>query len=245
MSKIKIGAQVTAKARPTKVTVSGTFQGYELEDQEDPTSICGKVFYIKDGKQYLAHVYIDSIEVCDSEDERIRKDLITFICQFAPEHLKAQYVAYLERQKEQKPVQTNEEKKYVKALIGLVVNEIRFGREPIKITFYQKVLNWLDGGYIEQKPAEWSEEDENKLHQVMEVLLADKTIALRENPHCKALHRAYDELLDWLKSLRPQPHWKPSEYTLSLVKKVANGEMLTHMEQMAMVTLCNDLQKLL
>lgn len=32
----------------------------------------------------------------------------------------------------------------------------------------------------------------------MEVLLADKTIALRDNPHCKALHRAYDELLDWL-----------------------------------------------
>ena len=42
-----------------------------------------------------------------------------------------------------------------------------------------------------------------------------------------------------------QPHWKPSEYTLSLVKKVANGEMLTRMEQMAMETLCNDLQKLL
>lgn len=51
----------------------------------------------------------------------------------------------------------------------------------------------------------WGEEDENKLHQVMEILLADKTIVLRENPRCKALHRAYDELLDWLKSLRPQP----------------------------------------
>lgn len=79
MSKIKIGARVTTKARPTKVTVSGTFQGYELEDQEDPTSICGKVFYVKDGKQYLAHVYIDSIEVCDSEDEKIRQYLIQMV----------------------------------------------------------------------------------------------------------------------------------------------------------------------
>ena len=38
----------------------------------------------------------------ESEDERIRKDLIAFICQFAPEHLKVQYVAYLEKLKKQK-----------------------------------------------------------------------------------------------------------------------------------------------
>lgn len=31
--------------------------------------------------------------------------------------------------------------------------------------------------------------------------------------------------------------WKPSEYTLSLVKKVADGEMLTGVEQMAIGTL--------
>ena len=53
MDKIKIGAQVTAKVRLTKVTVSGTFQGYRLEDQEDPTSIYGTVFYVKDGMQHL------------------------------------------------------------------------------------------------------------------------------------------------------------------------------------------------
>jgi len=39
-------------------------------------------------------------ELKESEDERTRKDLIAFICQFAPEHLKTEYVAYLERQKE-------------------------------------------------------------------------------------------------------------------------------------------------
>lgn len=50
------------------------------------------------------------LEPKESDDERIRKDLITFICQFAPEHLKVQYVAYLERQKEQKPASGNSEK---------------------------------------------------------------------------------------------------------------------------------------
>ena len=39
-------------------------------------------------------------ELAESEDERTRKDLIAFICQFAPEHLKTEYVAYLERQKD-------------------------------------------------------------------------------------------------------------------------------------------------
>jgi len=38
-------------------------------------------------------------ELRESEDERIRKEIITFICQFAPEHLKVKYVAYLEKQK--------------------------------------------------------------------------------------------------------------------------------------------------
>lgn len=47
----------------------------------------------------------------------------------------------------------------------------------------------------------WSEEDENKLHHVIENLVADKTTAMQKNPHCKVLHRAYDELIDWLKSL--------------------------------------------
>ena len=41
-------------------------------------------------------------ELKESEDERIRKDLITFICQFAPEHLKVKYVAYLEKQKDER-----------------------------------------------------------------------------------------------------------------------------------------------
>lgn len=92
--------------------------------------------------------------------------------------------------------------------------------------------------------AEWSEEDGNKLYQVMEVLLADKTIALRENPHCKALHRAYDELLDWLKSLRPQPHWKPSEEQMNAID-AAQRELCSTEYNEGLCSLIDDLQKLL
>ena len=109
MSKIKIGAQVTAKVCPTKVAVSGTFQGYELQDNEDPTSVCGKVFYVKDGMQHLDWVYIDSIKVFESEDERIRKYIVKFVelekgVNLPPDDAD-KMLAYLERMKEQKPTE--------------------------------------------------------------------------------------------------------------------------------------------
>lgn len=45
------------------------------------------------------------LEPKENEDERIRKTLIAFICEFAPEHLKAEFVSYLEKQKEQKTLE--------------------------------------------------------------------------------------------------------------------------------------------
>ena len=117
MNKIKIGTQVTAKVCPTKVAVSGTFQGYELQDKEDPTSVCGKVFYVKDGVQRLDFVYVDSIKVCDIEDERI-KNLIYCIVRDRSDVGKLleangcpveKALSWIEKQKEQKPVQTAKE----------------------------------------------------------------------------------------------------------------------------------------
>lgn len=100
MSKIKIGVQVTAKVCPTKVTVSGTFQGYRLEDQEDPTSVCGKVFYVKDGMQHLDYVYVDSIKVCENKNETMRKRIINILTNNTDAHeegaaLYAEEIAWL------------------------------------------------------------------------------------------------------------------------------------------------------
>ena len=88
------------------------------------------------------------------------------------------------------------------------------------------------------KPAEWSEGDKGMLNCII-ATLCEKSHGGRE---------ANNKMVTWLenrlKSLRPQPHWKPNEYTLSLVKKVAGGEMLTGVEQMAMGTLHEQLKKL-
>lgn len=179
-SKIKIGTQVTAKLYPTKATVIGTFQGYDIEDQEDPTSICGKVFYVKDGVRHLNFVYVDSIKVCDSKDEKVRKALLRccddwekgqFGC-MAKEDIPA-IRTYLEKQKEP--------------------------RDYRKL--YEEVVksDWFKENYVgkslgeEQKPAEWSEEDEfmrTAVIQTLERFGGRGTTGMQ---------------IDWLKSLRPLP----------------------------------------
>ena len=56
-------------------------------------------------------------------------------------------------QKEQKPVQSEEEKEYVRTLKGLVSDFIRdSGGGITDIEYYQNICDWLDGRHIEQKP---------------------------------------------------------------------------------------------
>jgi len=146
MDKIKIGTQVTAKVRHTNVTVSGTFQGYELEDQEDPTSVCGKVFYVKDGMQHLDYVYVDSIKVCkgEDEDERIRKALIDGVRQIRCKNgiTQEQMLAYLEKQKEQKPAEWSEEDKTHLCWIIECFDSWKY-QVPEFADQYQSAIDWL------------------------------------------------------------------------------------------------------
>ena len=185
--KIKIGTQVEANECPTKVAVSGTFQGYLMEDPEDPTSLIGTVLGVKNEMTYLWRVYPDSIKVSESEDERI-----------------------IERIK--------------KAVVDYWSDES-----------LDEILAWLE----KQKPAEWSEEDEKMLKFSLQFLdyhkLADPTAQ-----SCK----------DWLKSLRPQSHWKPSkeqmealESAYSILKEHDTWDEDEHLP--VLLSLVNDLKKLM
>ena len=57
-----------------------------------------------------------------------------------------------EKQKEQKPVQTEDEREYVRTLKSLIADFLR-GKEEVDRSYYQKIYDWLDGRHIEQKPA--------------------------------------------------------------------------------------------
>lgn len=130
---------------------------------------------------------------------------------------------------------SEEDERILKGIIGKIDHDQTYGVSKVEMLSFLKSLRPVK--------QEWSKKDEDKLYQVMEILLADKTVALRDNPHCKALHKAYDEMIAWLKSIRPQPHWKPSEEQIEVLKDVAYGTYQNG-DGPALRNLYDDLKKL-
>lgn len=75
-------------------------------------------------------------------DERHITQTIGNILRWADEH-----------PKEQKPIQTDAEKEYVRTLKSLVADFVR-ANNYIERGYYQQIYDWLDGRHIEQKPVE-------------------------------------------------------------------------------------------
>ena len=152
-------------------------------------------------------------ELRESEDERIRKELIgmvKFHC--ADEHL-GRYLNWLEKQKEQKhywkPTETDVAlfNKAVTTNKALTPTE-RAQLDIIRSKFgYCRAVNCSGIVQKEQKPAEWSEEDQLNLNWV---------IAILNGEPCN-LDIQLESLISWLKSLRPS--WKPSDEQLEALEK--------------------------
>ena len=135
------------------------------------------------------------LEPKESEDERIRKELYAFINTVQHSYLCANYtkrekwLAYLEKQKE-------------------------------------------------QKPAEWSEEDVERLAK----------IRMSKSGTLKSEMEFYRQgARDAFKSLRPQPHWKPSEEQVEALNKVIeNHSSLLKKDDILspIIKLCTELEAL-
>ena len=91
---------------------------------------------------------------------------------------------------EQKPVQDNDEREYVKTLKGLVSDFIRDSGDGISdVAYYQRICDWLDGRHIEQKPAEWTlpKDFEEAVYKVANFISPfDSQEELRKVSHCFA-----------------------------------------------------------
>ena len=216
----------------------------------------------------------------DEEDERTRKELIIFLKAHQGYTLDntlrvPKWIAYLERQKE-----PEKEELYAEAgtteeeYIANTMKKVRALREKQK---EQKPEFHLPPNFgmayynpkplKEQKPAEWSEEDQERLDRVTQLIehfdglaneptfagpkfthpytkeiewlhnlrpqkqewskgdekMINKTINLlaMHNNGCVNI-TDINECSTWLKSLRPQPHWKPSEEQVKDLKVVEN-----------------------
>ena len=167
-------------------------------------------------------------ELSESEDERMRKLIIDRVRSATEmtESLRDLLLTYLEKQKEQ-PISAEEVlaraglKPYKDGnkwciLAGDNIQEgiCGFG-DTIEDALYEFLMEVLEK-QKEQNSAEWSEEDEKRVKQLIydtEHIRAEYEKRKKElgESFNDELIKDCDEQIAWLKSLRPRPSWKPSE----------------------------------
>lgn len=157
-------------------------------------------------------------ELKESEDERIRKELLAVINDLVlPDEQKARFNAYLEKQKEQKPVEWSEEdKEHLKSIISTIerVQNDEDETAASVLGYYESDIAWLKSlpeRFNLQPKNEWSKEDLQHKSWILECL-ADGERKMPE--YAEDFRAAYK----WLKSLRPS--WKPSDGQMAELNKV-------------------------
>ena len=175
------------------------------------------------------------LEPKESEDEKIIKEIIEFInwsesygamrADLHQQKCPEKWIAYLERQKEQRPIPKFKvgDRIYDKrdSYNRNVIREV--GKDYYINAFAQKMdmaytdanfefLEHLDNDLVDNKPAEWSEEDEKTIDEAVEYIenYAEYVQGEFSKQHVLDLARRVD-------SLRPQPHWKPSEEQMKII----------------------------
>ena len=135
---------------------------------------------------------------------------------------------------EQKPAWSEEDMKMVESII----TDIKYCKKAYNNnSYHENEIGWLKSikdRIIPQPKQEWSEEDEGIKETIIEELELVKKSLDEVN------YEGYDKLIDWLKSLRPQPQWKPSDEQMERLKGTINS--LPHQE--VLYSLYQDLKKL-
>lgn len=174
-------------------------------------------------KGYEAKIEGDKIFLVEkeSEDERIRKALINVFAAHKDYEIffgvsVEDIIAYLDKQKEQN--WSKEMGSLCLDAIGLLRN---YGEGVAKDSPLDQKIKRADAFLVDlyheafypktynprpdliYKPAEWSEEDEDRMNVIVNWLAANGSKKFSG-------YKAF-ELLDWIKSLRSKPHWKPRE----------------------------------
>ena len=184
--------------------------------------------------QDVAETYFP--ELAESEDEKIRKELIAMVklsCTNGDDVDKK--IAWLEKQGEQKPDEWSEEyEKAIDLACSILYSNFNenenFDKDQMCVGEIIDKLNSIKRKVQPQPRQEWSEEDEEILYSIInDIEIRSGRITLAE------LKESYTKQIDWLKSLRPRntckpndlPHWKKS--TLPLDDTTGfNGDYFCH-----------------
>lgn len=104
----------------------------------------------------------------------------------------------------------SEDEKVKKALLHLVKSqkELHFGIAEYDGVNWCDIVDWLEK-QKEHHHTEWSDEDEKMFNRVIESMIDYQAIAI----DCgrSQIEKNAEEEIKWLKSIKPQLHWKPSE----------------------------------
>ena len=157
-------------------------------------------------------------ELKESEDERIKEALIEYfrwnVQQILSDFDNKEVLAWLEKQGEQKPVDKVEPSAFKDKLLELF-QKFRYIKESMPTN--GDIIDYVDAHIHELidtiQNKSWSEEDKNYY---------DTIIAILENTKDDA--QLSDSQISWLKSLRPQSQWKPSENELEVLRLVAEKD---------------------
>jgi len=148
-------------------------------------------------------------ELAESEDEKIRKEIIDIVesyrsnCVYEGTHRFDECIAWLEKQKEQKPAEWSED------IIQKAVKEVGLTQHQIA---------WFKTNVFPSKQ-EWSEEDEKKivfLERLIRYNFPEGQYGWVDGNKGGFVTKL--EAISMLKSLRPQPQWKPTERMVNALK---------------------------
>ena len=202
----------------------------------------GFVAKIEDGKII--------VEKQESDDEKIRKELIDFI-QWAEDRGRtrhdyhqakrpAVWIAYLKKQKEQRPAEWNEQDKKMRDAILQDLANIKAAYPKVNI---QEEFDWLKSLRPQQK-YEWSEANEKDLIQLIENGVTEAICKKGFNFHFEDEYAK--ELVEYIKTFNARPHWKPSEEQINALAKaiITLGEQGDNKTVMHLNEIRTELKKL-
>ena len=176
-------------------------------------------------------------ELKESEDEKVIKEIISIVksyresCITEGNHRFDDCIAWLEKQGEQKPAWSEEDGIELYTIINFLKNPSTAKSCP---TLRSNAIDWLKSLKDRVQPKqEWGEED---------LYMQEQAIKCVNNSG--KLEVSTEDIADWLKSLKPQPRWKPSEEQMNYLKKVYESYYFCDGERSALESLYNDLKKL-
>lgn len=122
-------------------------------------------------------------------------------------------------------VHTDEEKEYVRTIKSIISDFIR-DKKPENLAYYQRIYDWLDGRHVpfscghENDKSAWSEEDENALKYIHELLVFGYTEKFMDAQTTHDMRKWVNEHLRPDTFQNGNSHWKPSEEQMEELNKV-------------------------